>query len=451
VREVLSRVDPDAIVVAVYDDNDMSASNKRKKRPGFERIQADLKAGVIDAVACWHLDRLTRHTMELEHLCQLSEERGSLFMAVHGDIDLRTSIGRMTARMLAAVARREVEGKAERQRAANWQRACVGESWSGGMRCYGYDDSGKHVIEEEAAIIREMADRLLPVVENGVLKRPAESLRSLVMDLDRRGIKTTTGRPWQTVTLRRLLQNPRLIGVRMINGVKAAENAWPPILTPEQQAKLVAMFKDPSRQKGDAEGRVRKYLLSGGLVRCGLCGKPLQSQKNNRGKPGYVCRKAPPVGGCGRIRVNAEQLDTEVAGRVLARYASPAVRQRLMTVASAMSESTLMEQINELEERLAELGREYADGEIALPTLKAAQARTHERLAELRAQINQSARLAELPAGLGPKELAEWWVDAPLDKRRALVRTVLEHIDVGPVTRRGVNELDLDRLNWVWK
>jgi DNA invertase Pin-like site-specific DNA recombinase len=447
---MLSRIDPDAVIVEVYDDNDMSAY-KKKKRPGFERMKKDIEAGFIDAVACWHLDRLTRHTMELEYLCQYAELRGTVFMAFHGDIDLRTSIGRMTARMLAAVARREVEGKAERQRAANLQRAENGECWSGGMRCYGYDDSGKQVIEDEAAVIREVADRLLPKVENGVLIKPGESLRSVVMDLDQRGIRTSTGRPWQTITLRRLLQNPRLVGVRMINQVKAAENAWPAILTPEQQAKLIAMFQDPSRQKGDSEGRIRKYLLSGGLVRCGLCGKPLQSQKNNRGKPGYVCRKAPPVGGCGRIRVNAEQLDQEVAGRVLARYASPAVRQRLVAVATAMSDTTIMEQINELEDRLAQLGREYADGQIQLPTLKAAEARTHERLKELRGTLAQGARMAELPAGLGPKELAQWWVDADLSKRRALVRTVLEHIDVGPVTRPGVNELDLDRLNWVWK
>lgn len=447
---MLKRIDPQGVIVELYDDNDMSAY-KKKKRPGFERMKEDLNSGVIDAVACWHLDRLTRHTMELEYLCQFAEERGTLFMAVHGDIDLRTSIGRMVARMLAAVARREVEGKAERQRAANWQRALSGESWSGGMRCYGYDDSGKNIVEDEAAIIKEVADRLLPKMERGRIVKPGESLRSVVMDLDRRGIKTTAGRPWQTITLRRLLQNPRLIGVRMINGVKAAENAWPAILTPETQAKLIALFQDPSRQKGDAEGRVRKYLLSGGLVRCGLCGKPLQSQKNNRGKPGYVCRKAPPVGGCGRIRVNAEQLDKEVAGRVLARFASPAVRQRLMAVAASMSESTIMEQITELEARLAQLGREYADGQISLPTLKAAEARTHERLADLRSRMTQGARLAELPEGLGPKELAEWWAQADLAKRRALVKTVLEHIDVGPVTRKGVNSLDLDRLNWVWK
>ncbi|GAA2657728.1 recombinase family protein [Nonomuraea recticatena] len=444
VREMIARLDPAARILCVYNDNDMSASNRRKKRKDYERMTADIESGVINAVGCWHLDRVTRRNMELEYLCEYAELKGTLFAAVHGDIDLRTSTGRMSARMHAAAARREVEGKAERQKAANRQRALRGESWYGGMRPYGYDKDRKSVVEEEAQVLRDAAQRVI----NG------DSLRSIVVDLDRRGILTSTGKPWQAVTLRRALQNPRIAGWRTSDGEKVARGDWDPIISDETQAKLVAILGDPERKKGGGGGTAaRKYLLSGGFVVCGNpgCGKPLQSQPSNAGSRGYVCRKAPPVGGCGRIRVAAEALEQEVAARVLSRFASPAVARRLKEAMTAQSETAILDQIREYEQRIEEAAADYARGELSKMALKSAERTADEEIKKLRGQISHTNRMSNLPEGLLPKELAEWWMHAPLDRRRDLIGAVLDHVAVGPVTRPGFRELDQDRLNWVWK
>ena len=44
-------------VVATFDDNDLSAYTG-KTRPGFEALLDAMKRGDIDAVICWHPDRL---------------------------------------------------------------------------------------------------------------------------------------------------------------------------------------------------------------------------------------------------------------------------------------------------------------------------------------------------------------------------------------------------------
>ncbi|MEV0755223.1 recombinase family protein [Streptosporangium sp. NPDC050280] len=442
VREMIARLDPEAVIVEVYNDNDMSASNVRKRRKGYDRMAADIESGVITAVGCWHLDRVTRRNLELEYLCGYAESCGTLFAAVHGYIDLRTSTGRMAARMAAAAARGEVEHKAERQRSANRQRALQGESWSGGMRAYGYEKDGTTLIEAEAEVLREVAKR--------VLER--QSLRSIVADLDRREIRTSTGKPWQAVTLRRALQNPRIAGWRTLNGEKVARGAWEQIIDDETQAKLVAILADPARNKGGG-GSARKYLLSGGLLVCGIpgCGKPLQSQPSNAGSRGYVCRKSPPVGGCGRIRVAADALEQEVASRVLARFASPAIARRLSGAMASQTEHQLLDQIKAHEESIAELANDWVAKRISKEAFQAADRRTQMEIARLRGQVAQSTRLASLPEGLGPRELAEWWVDASLERRRDLVSAVLDHISVGPTTRVGFTGLDVARLNWVWR
>ncbi|MEU4406303.1 recombinase family protein [Streptosporangium sp. NPDC023963] len=444
IREMIHRLDPDAVIVDVYDDNDVSASNTRKRRKNYERMLADIEAGVVTAVGCWHLDRVTRRNLELEHLCTYAEKLGTLFSAVHGDIDLRTSTGRMSARMFAAASRREVEHKAERQKSANRQRALRGESWYGGMRTYGYEKDGKTVVESEAEVLREVAKR--------ILKR--QSLRSIIADLDARNVRTANGRSWQAVTLRRTLQNPKLAGWRTLNGEKVAKGTWDAIIDEETQAKLVALFSDPLRNTGGGGSlSVRKYLLSGGLLVCGMpgCGRPLQSQPSNSGARGYVCRKNPPSGGCGRIRIAAEALEEEVAARVMARFASPLVARRLHSSMSAQSEEQILDQIKEHEENIASLASDWVTKRISKEAFQAADRTTQHEITKLRAQINQANRLSTLPEGLGPRELAQWWADVPLERRRDLVAAVLDHISVGPTTRVGFRGLDLARLNWVWR
>lgn len=49
----------------VYTDNDISAYSGRH-RPAYERMLTDIEGGRIDAVLCYHSDRLMRRTKELE-------------------------------------------------------------------------------------------------------------------------------------------------------------------------------------------------------------------------------------------------------------------------------------------------------------------------------------------------------------------------------------------------
>src|SRR5436309_3228999 len=96
-----------------YVDNSIGATNG-KPRPAYERMLADVERGVIDAVICVDLDRLTRHPAELEHFMDLADRHGVALANVSGDTDLASSDGRLKARIMGAVARQESEKKGER-------------------------------------------------------------------------------------------------------------------------------------------------------------------------------------------------------------------------------------------------------------------------------------------------------------------------------------------------
>lgn len=64
---------------------------------------------------------------DLERVIELVETTGVRLVTVSGDISLDTDMGRMVGRIMASVARAEVERKSARQRRAAIQKAQAGK------------------------------------------------------------------------------------------------------------------------------------------------------------------------------------------------------------------------------------------------------------------------------------------------------------------------------------
>lgn len=421
-------------VAEVYVDNDVSATSGRR-RPAYERLWDDVGHGLVDAVVVWSTDRLTRTPRELEDIIDTAERRGVSLATVSGDIDLGTSTGRTIARILGAVARGEVEHKADRQRAANEQAAANGRPWSGGTRGYGYTRD-MVVVPEEAAIVREAAGRLLE----------GETLSAICADLQRRGVTTPAGRAWQPRTLRRLLASARISGrrerfprdvrndkgepvsTRPLLGDIVAEGAWEPIVDPATSDQLRALLSSPQRKTGrPATGAMRRYLLTG-VARCGLCGAGLVGQPKD-GRPRYRCPKIPGGTACGGIYVSAERLDTHVVARVLAVLAGDAltsVLNRGGDTAAALGE------VRDLEAELADLDQAVAAGTMSVKSSITIRAGLQSRIDAAHQRVAQAAGTAAAAGvvGMDAEQLAQVWPTLDATRQRALVRLVVDHVTV---------------------
>ncbi|HYA01279.1 MAG TPA: recombinase family protein, partial [Candidatus Binatia bacterium] len=100
-------------VVATFIDNDISAFSG-KVRPQYEALLGAIEGGRVEAVLAWHNDRLHRSPKELERFIDLVEHHKVAVAVVQGgDYDLTTSNGRLSARIVGAVARHESEHKSE--------------------------------------------------------------------------------------------------------------------------------------------------------------------------------------------------------------------------------------------------------------------------------------------------------------------------------------------------
>ncbi|MFZ2237334.1 MAG: recombinase family protein, partial [Dokdonella sp.] len=102
-------------LVGVYEDNDVTGTG-RKKRKQFERLLADIERDLVDVVVAQEWPRLERNRSDGVRIIELAQRKGILLTFAKGqDIDCTTTSGRLAADLLSAVARNEIEVKAERQ------------------------------------------------------------------------------------------------------------------------------------------------------------------------------------------------------------------------------------------------------------------------------------------------------------------------------------------------
>lgn len=288
-------------IVEKYDDNDMSATNRRKKREGYARLLADIESGHVDAILAWHPDRLYRQPRELEDLIDLIEaHQVEIETYTARGLDLSTPTGKANARMLGVMAKYEVEHKQERIRRKVQELVEAGKIHNSGHRPFGYEriyegeGPRRKIIEDridetEAKHVRDWANRALE----------GETLYSLVTDANGKGIKTSTGGAWSYQGMRFMLASGRIAGLKEHKRKIVGKAVWPAIISEEQHKDLRALLSDRAEQAKE-NGAQRnataiKYPLSG-LVRCTCAEDHIRmrtSPSSNRKGPVYRC---PPKG-----------------------------------------------------------------------------------------------------------------------------------------------------------
>ena len=424
-------------VAEEYIDDDLSAYSA-KKRPAYERMLADLAQGRRDGVIVWHMDRLHRRPVELERFVDTCTRAGVRdVVTLSGDIDLAKGDGLLMARLLAAVAANESDSKRRRGARKALEIAQSGRPTMGGPRPFGFTEDRVTHHPAEAPVIRDLAARALA----------GESLTSMATWLQASGIQTVGGNPWRTQTLRQLLTNPRMWGMRVHQGQVIGAATWEPIIAPEQGERLRRLLLDPARRTNRT---ARRYLLTG-MLRCGLCGAPLRSMPKN-GVRRYGCAMGPDNPGCGRIFIYAEMLEEWVAAAVLHRLDSEEMHQVISGAPDEEATRTLAEAIQADAALLEELAVTYADRAIPKAEWLVARDRIVPRLEANRrafARLTQRDAVADY-IGHGD-ELRAQWDGLNLSRQVAIVKAVLNQVTILTAPHAGRRGLDTARVAADWR
>ncbi len=432
----LAEAVPGWSVVEVYEDNDVSAT-KSKPRPAYQRLLADVEAGQVDAIVAWMPDRLYRKLTDLEGLIERVEKHKVAIRTVRaGDLDLSTATGRMTARIIGAVATAEGEVKAERQMRAIIQKRQEGRP-PGGRRMFGYASDGMTLVPEEVEAAREVAAAILA----------GATLTGQCRWLNDRGLLTTQGNAWAPTQLRHYLINPRLAGHSVHKGQVVGRGQWVPIFDEETHLLLTSHLGHKTRT-----GRVPRVALLPGLLLCGRCGTPMQTtgrrKRNGEWQRRYRCpgpKNAPGASGCGAVSGDAEPLEEFVQGWAETAINRPEVRQRLAELRAAGGGTGVLREVEALRDRRAELEHLLTQpGAGSVGSLVAAITDVSARLEVLEKSLAQSS-VDRVPL---PEVDAEW--PANLNRRRALLEKVVARVHLDPApdgwSPKGRHGFDTDRV-----
>ncbi|MBL3670267.1 recombinase family protein [Streptomyces sp. M2CJ-2] len=445
-------------VLEVYVDNDVSAYSG-KLRKDYRRMLADLDEGKATVVIAWHTDRLHRSPTELEEYINLSERRGiSTHTVQAGTIDLSTPSGRMTARILGAVARQESEHKGHRVARARQQKAMAGE-WAGGVRPFGWgvptgemrkkvdQKTGEELEEpeldmtkavpEEAEALRYWTDEILS----------GGSIRSLVKWAADKGFQTTRGNSISHTDMREMLLRPRNAGIAVYRGEEVGKGKWEPIVDEAKYRAVCAILKDPARTT--TPGAQPKWLGSL-LYRCGRGECPeyvYVTQSGGRRYPSYRCQTGH---GGGR---RAEIVDQHVEDAIVERLSRPDAHELLEPAPDGVDVVGLQAEGEQIRMRLRNLAGKYGAGEIGDMQFAVASDTARAQLEGVTRQLARAATADPLAGLVGAPDVRAAWKGMDLERQRTVLRALVEVTLKTPRPGRMPDGgyFDYDAVVFVWK
>jgi site-specific DNA recombinase len=425
-------------VSGTYCDNDVSAT-KRKPRPEYQRLLADIRAQRLHAIVVWDVDRLTRSPRELEDVIDLADEYGLQLASVGGEIDLANPQGRLTARIKGSVGRHEtdqmrrrVTRKIQEMAEAGIPHGPVRYGW---RRVVEFDGNGRRVgfhdelHDHQAGIVRELATRVL----NG------ESMRSLAIELNDRGERTMRGDSWRAANITRLLVRPGNGGLRQHQGKVIGPSLAPGILDLETHEQLVALLTDPTRRTTQLGG-TRRHLLTG-LARCGIEGCPgtVGVTRHGSGRTLYQCRVC---WGVSRAQIPTDDFVQRV---MIGRLTRPDALDALAGDPDALVAARA--KVKAIKAKLAKVADQFVDDVLTPEQVTRINTKLRAQLQAAEAE-RDSALPARVPSGMTGPDAEKRWNAASLDVQRALIDVLM----VPVILPLGAGKrFDPDRIRIDWK
>ena len=194
-----------------YDDGGFSGGSM--ERPGLQQLLEDVRAGRIDVIVVYKVDRLTRALSDFAKMVDVFDGAGVSFVSVTQAFNTTSSMGRLTLNVLLSFAQFEREVTAERIRdkvAASKRKGM----WMGGAIPLGYDVEDKALVVSptEATAIRTIFAEYLALGSVRQLRARLDALGIVSKQRTNRFGRVSGGTTFSRGALYNILRNPIYIG-----------------------------------------------------------------------------------------------------------------------------------------------------------------------------------------------------------------------------------------------
>jgi DNA invertase Pin-like site-specific DNA recombinase len=451
------------VPVRVYQDNDRSASDPDVVRDEYQRMLAGIRRGECLALVAHEQSRLTRQTREWDELVVTltRAEITKVHTKQQGTIGVEVG-NRLVGRIMNVIDAEESERIRARSTAMAEQLADEGRPPGGrfyGFRRHRGPDGTRRpeleVIPVEAAVIRRIVNELLA----------GHGANAVAERLNNDGVPTPrNGQLWRGQSVLAIARKPHIAGLRVYHGCIAGPARWEAIITPERFEALQRTLgaekvidvggqrKRVGRTRGDTS---RKWLLTGGLARCGPCGAPLAVVKVARPDgyvSGYACTKRSGFrDACGGVTLTPAELVEELVTEEVLRVLGDSAMAARLHHADDPARAAATRAVVDADARVARAAELFGTGEIDEATWRTMHAPAATRAAEARARLAATEPpYIDLPPAAVVRDR---WAELPLKARQEVLKRYVEAIRLLPQTARPANHRlrVAQRLDIVWR
>lgn len=460
-------------LVHEFTDNDKSAAKVGVVRDDFEAMLRALTAGrlpdgtPVRGVVVLANDRLARRPGDYERFVEaFTYNDGFVFADAKGTANLYSEDVESMGLFGVVISKMEVRKMQRRMRHSHRARAEQGKA-VGGPRPFGWQTDRISLNPDEAALLRQAARDFIG----------GRSLYSIVMEWQGKDVRTPRGNHWQTRTLKKALNKPRVCGFRELGGEVVRDGngdpvagEWAPILTPDEWFAVRAIVE--SRQgrsvtRGGVIGgslprdyREHRYLLTG-ILRCGrlkpdgtMCNARLRIKKTeDKSRHIYYCPDK-SVGGCGGVSRRGDKVDEFVSEAILAK-----LEERQMRGSDDVPLWSDDDELKEALEERAKLARQLAAGKMTSETFFLVLPPLEERIARLRGEKNRADAAADAQRKRSASDVKDirrrWYLPEadgglPISVKRSYVREAFHAVIVHPAGK-GRGAFNPDLLEPIWR
>ena len=390
-----------------YVDGGFSGSNLR--RPAMDALIHAIRAGAVERVVVYKLDRLSRSQKDTLYLIEdVFLPHGVDFVSINENIDTGSPYGRAMIGILSAFAQLERENIFLRTRMGMVERVRQGYWPGGGKTPFGYDydpSRGILVPNADAETVRAIYERYLAGQSTGRIAREL-------------------GLRYEHL-VRQILTRESNTGVIVYKGERYA-GRHEPLVDAETFARAQQRLHRADKPRAAPAGK----LLTGLLV-CGHCGAKMRYQKWGGAGDKLVCysrdKSKPHLvhdAACPNRGIMAREVE-QVVVRDLARLAA----QPAPPKAAQSDEAACRRALERAQRKLRRLYELYAEGEDdALRDAVARAKREYAQAERALAAAQQQHRQTDTEARRALLTLGGCWARLTAEERQQLVRACVHKI-----------------------
>lgn len=293
--------------VVVFEDAGKSAKNT--ERPAFKSMMQKIKDGQVSHVIVYKIDRISRNLVDFSLMYDIFKQNRVTFISLNEQFDTSTAMGEAMLKIILVFAELERKMTSERVMDIMLDRA-NSKQWNGARMPLGYAwDKEKEfpVIDDKEVITIRLIYDMYQETHSSC------AIRNYLNDND---ICTKRGGEWTSKTVSDIIRNPMYKGTYRYNYRESArgkikpqeewiiiDDVFPPIIKKEQWQLCNAEMDIhcEMRNQNGFQPLKKYYHVFGGLLRCGVCGSNMLSNKDKERESGFK----PSVYKCGnRYRKN---------------------------------------------------------------------------------------------------------------------------------------------------